>query len=252
MRPAHLNNSELPSPATPLAPRIHAGRDRRRRRRVDGVADFMLALRRTRRAAAATAKRRSSLKFTLTDQGCIARTGVGARRAGDISVTNGGTTRVTELELQNTERDHPRRAGEPLPGLSGYVLARPAAGHVHTRLSRRERDPGRTDGDRQAPNPVKSPSAVLPEDSGAPVPHLRRGSDEPRCSKARAGSWRRSSRATWPRQSCCSGRCDRTTRRSSRWPRASSASTRRSMRGSTRRRSTAMWRSGPASITSSS
>jgi iron uptake system component EfeO len=45
--------------------------------------------------------RAASLKFMLTDRGCVPAQATVAAGPVTISVTNGGTTRVTELELQN-------------------------------------------------------------------------------------------------------------------------------------------------------
>lgn len=63
--------------------------------------------------------RASSLKFTLTDQGCLPEQASVHAGPVTISVTNGGSTLVTELELQNKSGIIIGERENVLPGISG-------------------------------------------------------------------------------------------------------------------------------------
>ena len=67
-----------------------------------------------RRAAArpAAAPRPRRVTVTLTDAGCSPAKLTAQAGPVTFKVANGGTSKVTELELKNAERDHPRRARE--------------------------------------------------------------------------------------------------------------------------------------------
>lgn len=82
----------------------------------------------------------TSLKFTLTDQGCVPSTASVPAGPVTVSVTNGGTPHVTELELRNTSGFIIGERENLLPGLSGsfsldlqpgtYMLVCPDSGRI--------------------------------------------------------------------------------------------------------------------------
>jgi iron uptake system component EfeO len=63
--------------------------------------------------------RGSALKFTLTSQGCVPEQASVHSGPVTITVSNGGTSLVTELELQNSDRIILGERENILPGLSG-------------------------------------------------------------------------------------------------------------------------------------
>ncbi len=102
----------------------------------------------------------SSLKFTLTDQGCVPNEASVPAGPVSITVTNGGTTRATELELQNQSGIVLGERENVLLGISGtfslnlqpgtYVLFCPSGNLTRGKLT--------VTGQAR---PVRSPSAVL-------------------------------------------------------------------------------------------
>jgi len=102
----------------------------------------------------------SSLKFTLTDRGCVPNDASVPAGPVNITVTNGGTTRATELELQNQSGIILGERENLLLGLSGtfsldlqpgsYVLFCPSGNLSRGKLT--------VTGEAR---PVHSPSAVL-------------------------------------------------------------------------------------------
>ena len=151
-----------PTPTT--SPRIYARPDRHRRGARNGIATLLLALLSALCLAACGSDGAEAgaalLKFTLTDQGCSP--GQASVRAGPVtfSVTNGGTTRVTELELHSESGIILGERENLLPGLSGsfsldlepgkYKLVCPDGDVTQGELTVTGK-----------PHPVKSPSEAL-------------------------------------------------------------------------------------------
>lgn len=105
----------------------------------------------------------AALKFTLTEGGCVPSQGSVAAGPVTISVTNGGSPHVTELELRNTSGIVIGERENLLPGLSGsfsldlqpgtYVIACPDGGSF-TQGFGKLTVTGK-------PHPVRGPSEVL-------------------------------------------------------------------------------------------
>ena len=151
-----------------------------------------------------------------------------------FKVTNGGTSKVSEMELKNARGIILGETREHRRGRLRLILAEPEAGQVRRQLP--DGDDGRTRA-RSSPPARPSASRRAPRRRCSrrrpPATALRRRRRPRSCSAAPQRSSPRSRRATSRRRRRCSARRASPTRRSSRSPRASATSTPRSTRAST-------------------